>query len=260
MKSRPSTPRRKRAMTRDHPSYTDRQLSEAMDARVINAVASNPTIWSQCAIIITYDETDGEWDHVAPHPLLWSKRTFLTALRVPLILISPSPRTHVVSHVEGDHNSVIETINYIFGLPALAAFQRSAGASGRQFFLLQRVYSRIGALRVSANIPGTKRYRDVDIEQPSIRLRSVPPERRRAASSGLPCYYFGLCCQLVSPLRRRWVRGHRGGPNRCKPDNRKRHSQRLQSAAEHLSHHFPLGRSDVWRPVAKRHGPGRKLV
>lgn len=113
----------------DHPSYTDRQLSEAMDARVINAVASNPKIWSQCAIIITYDETDGEWDHVQPRILSYGPNGLLArGSRVPLLLISPYARTHAVSHVEGDHNSVIETINYIFGLPALASLPDEAQA------------------------------------------------------------------------------------------------------------------------------------
>jgi phospholipase C len=113
----------------DHPGYTDKQLSEAMAARVINAVASNPTIWSQSAIIITYDETDGEWDHVAPRILSYGPNGLLArGSRVPLILISPYSRTHVVSHVEGDHNAVIETINYIFGLPALASLPDEAQA------------------------------------------------------------------------------------------------------------------------------------
>ena len=111
----------------DHPAYTDRQLTEAMAARVINAVASNPKIWSQCAIIITYDETDGLWDHVSPRVLSYGPKGLLArGSRVPLILISPYARTHVVSHVEGDHNSVIETINYIFGLPALASLPDEA--------------------------------------------------------------------------------------------------------------------------------------
>ena len=113
----------------DHPGYTDRQLSEAMAARVINAVASNPKIWSQSAIIITYDETDGQWDHVSPRILSYGPNGLLArGSRVPLILISPYARTHVVSHVEGDHNSVIETINYIFGLPALASLPDEAKA------------------------------------------------------------------------------------------------------------------------------------
>jgi Phosphoesterase family len=49
-------------------------------------------------------------------------------IRVPLIVISPYARVHAVSHVEGDHNAVIETINAIFGLPALASLPDEAEA------------------------------------------------------------------------------------------------------------------------------------
>ncbi|MGC9194724.1 MAG: phospholipase C [Syntrophobacteraceae bacterium] len=113
----------------DHPAYSDRQLSEAMAARVINAIASHGPIWRRCAIIIAYDETDGQWDHVPPRLLSYGPNGLISrGSRVPLILISPYARTHVVSHVEGDHNSVIETINYIFGLPALAKLPDEAQA------------------------------------------------------------------------------------------------------------------------------------
>ncbi len=40
----------------DHPAYSDRQISEAMAARVINMVAGNEELWKQSAIIVTYDE------------------------------------------------------------------------------------------------------------------------------------------------------------------------------------------------------------
>lgn len=114
----------------DHPAYTDRQLSEAMAARTINAIASNPEIWQQSAIIITYDESDGFYDHVPPRILSYGPDglPLSRGIRVPLILISPYARTHAVSHVEGDHNSVIETINTIFGLPALASLPDEAQA------------------------------------------------------------------------------------------------------------------------------------
>ena len=102
---------------------------------MINAIASNPKIWKQCAIIITYDESDGLYDHVPPRIRAYgpdSPSTDLVPLsrgiRVPLILISPYARTHAVSHVEGDHNAVIETINAIFGLPALASLPDEAQA------------------------------------------------------------------------------------------------------------------------------------
>ncbi|WP_341531279.1 alkaline phosphatase family protein [Nostoc sp. UHCC 0302] len=114
----------------DHPGYTDRQLSEAMAARVINAIASRPNLWRQSAIIITYDESDGFYDHVPPRILSYGPDglPLSRGIRVPLILISPYARTHAVSHVEGDHNSVIETINTIFGLPPLASLPDEAQA------------------------------------------------------------------------------------------------------------------------------------
>ncbi|MEH2378092.1 MAG: alkaline phosphatase family protein [Nostoc sp.] len=114
----------------DHPGYTDRQLSEAMAARAINAIASNPKLWQQSAIIITYDESDGFYDHVPPRILSYGPDglPLSRGVRVPLILISPYARTHAVSHVEGDHNSVIETINTIFNLPALASLPDEAQA------------------------------------------------------------------------------------------------------------------------------------
>ncbi len=40
--------------------------------------------------------------------------------RIPMIVISPYARAHAVSHAEGDHNAVIETIEALFDLPALA--------------------------------------------------------------------------------------------------------------------------------------------
>jgi phospholipase C len=107
----------------DHPAYTDRQISESMAARVINAVADRPEIWNQSVIIINYDESDGYYDHVPPHILSYGPDGLPLArgIRVPTILISPYARAHVVSHAEGDHNAVIETIEAIFDLPPLSS-------------------------------------------------------------------------------------------------------------------------------------------
>jgi phospholipase C len=106
----------------DHPSYTDRQISEAMAARLINLVAGNADLWRQSMIIITYDESDGFYDHVPPRVQSYGPDGLLLSrgARIPLIVISPYARTHVVSHAEGDHNAVIETINALFDLPPLA--------------------------------------------------------------------------------------------------------------------------------------------
>ncbi len=114
----------------DHPSYSDRQISEAMAARVINAVASNPQIWRQSAIIITYDESDGFYDHVPPRIQSYGPDglPLSRGLRVPLIVISPFSKVHAISDIEGDHNAVIQTINEIFDLPPLASLPDEAQA------------------------------------------------------------------------------------------------------------------------------------
>jgi len=49
----------------DHPAYSDAQISEAMVAEAINKIANSP-YWSQCAIIITWDDSEGDYDHVQP--------------------------------------------------------------------------------------------------------------------------------------------------------------------------------------------------
>ena len=118
----------------DHPGYTDRQISEAMAARVVNAIASNKELWKQSAIVITYDESDGFYDHVPPRILSYGPDglPLSRGIRIPLIVISPYSRTHIVSHVEGDHNAIIETINAIFSLPSLATLpdEQQALATG----------------------------------------------------------------------------------------------------------------------------------
>ena len=106
----------------DHPGYSDRQISESAAARIVNAIAKHPDIWRQSAIIITYDESDGFYDHVRPRILSYGPDGLPLArgIRVPLILISPYARAHATSHAEGDHNAIIETINDIFKRPALS--------------------------------------------------------------------------------------------------------------------------------------------
>jgi phospholipase C len=114
----------------DHPSYSDHQLTEAMNARVVNAIASNPKLWSESAIVITYDESDGLYDHVPPQILSYGPDGLPLArgVRIPLLLISPYARAGAVSHAEGDHNAIIETINTIFGLPPLSSLPEESAA------------------------------------------------------------------------------------------------------------------------------------
>lgn len=113
----------------DHPGYSDTQISEALLANNINAIAGSK-YWSQSAIIITYDETDGLYDHTRP-----SIRSFDpqgNALdqgpRIPAIVISPYARVHAISHEPSEHGSIIKFIDRLFNLTPLAELPDEAAA------------------------------------------------------------------------------------------------------------------------------------
>jgi len=105
----------------DHPGYSDQQISEAFAARAINDIANSP-YWSQSAIIITYDETDGFYDHVSPK----RRNTFgdgsplAAGPRIPTLVISPYAAAGKISHRYSEHGSVIKFINELKGLVPLA--------------------------------------------------------------------------------------------------------------------------------------------
>jgi phospholipase C len=105
----------------DHPGYSDQQISEALAAKAINAITNSP-YWPESAIIITYDETDGFYDHVSPE----SRNTYADGSllaagpRIPTILISPYARAGTISHRYSEHGSVIKFINELYGLVPLA--------------------------------------------------------------------------------------------------------------------------------------------
>jgi phospholipase C len=118
----------------DHASYSDHQISEALAAKAINDIAISP-YWSESAIIITYDETDGLYDHVAPE--LRTKFVDGSPLeagpRIPAIVISPYAKAGKISHRYSEHGSVIKFINALFGLVPLAALPNEV--AGRQMGL-----------------------------------------------------------------------------------------------------------------------------
>jgi phospholipase C len=105
----------------DHPGYSDTQISEALLAEEINAIAASP-YWSQSAIIIAYDESDGLYDHAQPR--IRSHDTAGLPLeqgpRIPAIVISPYAVAHGVSHVPSEHSSIIKFVDELFHLIPLA--------------------------------------------------------------------------------------------------------------------------------------------
>lgn len=105
----------------DHPGYSDAQISEAMVAEAINKIAASP-YWKDSAIIITWDDSEGDYDNVPPplRSLDPQGRVLSDGPRVPFLLISPFAKTHTVEHSVGDQASVVKFVDTLFDLTPLA--------------------------------------------------------------------------------------------------------------------------------------------
>jgi len=101
----------------EHPGYTNVVRGQQHVADIVRAV-QNSNIWNTCAIIVTYDENGGRWDHVTP-PVRddgWG-----TGVRVPAIVISPLARDGYIDHREYETVSILKLLEFRFHLAPLAA-------------------------------------------------------------------------------------------------------------------------------------------
>ncbi len=105
----------------DHPAYSDSQISEALIAKTVNAIARSK-YWPESAIIITWDDSEGDYDHVPPTIRHTGPDGSVTGdgPRVPLILISPYAYTGAIVQTQGSHASVVKFADRLFDLPPLA--------------------------------------------------------------------------------------------------------------------------------------------
>ena len=105
----------------DHPGYSDAQISEQLLADEVNAIAASP-YWKDSAIIISYDETDGMYDHQAvPSRVNDPEGNPLEpASRIPTIVISPYGKSHVLVGQNSEHSSIIKFIDKLVNLTPLA--------------------------------------------------------------------------------------------------------------------------------------------
>ncbi len=104
----------------DHPGESDQQVAEADVAALVNLIARSK-YWSQSAIVITWDDPGGYWDHVPPPQWLICPdgHPCGNGQRVPLLLISPYARNGVV-HEYDDQASVIKFAEHLFDRTPLA--------------------------------------------------------------------------------------------------------------------------------------------
>lgn len=108
----------------DHPGIgdSDHMVGEAFVATFVNAIARSK-YWKDSAIVITWDDAGGYYDHVPPPQFerCSDGKPCGDGPRVPLILISPYAKSGAIVHELGDTSSVVRLAEAIFGLPSLAS-------------------------------------------------------------------------------------------------------------------------------------------
>jgi phospholipase C len=90
-------------------------------AAIVNAIGTSP-YWANTAIIITWDDWGGWYDHVAPKVVndgvSWGSG-YVYGFRVPLIVLSPYAKAAYISHATHDFGSILKFIETTFNLPSL---------------------------------------------------------------------------------------------------------------------------------------------
>jgi len=101
------------AQESDH-AGSNQGLGPAWVASIVNSIG-NSQYWDNTAIIITWDDWGGWYDHVPPTII----NSYEYGFRVPLIIVSPYARQGYVSHVTHDFGSILSFIEGVFQLPSL---------------------------------------------------------------------------------------------------------------------------------------------
>jgi len=111
----------------DHPPASICQ-GQNWAAESINAIMQSK-FWKSTAIILTWDDFGGFYDHVAP-PI---QSNVSLGPRVPTIVISPYARPHFISRAEYSFSSILKFQEDVFHLPRLNSHDRSAASLSQAF-------------------------------------------------------------------------------------------------------------------------------
>jgi len=85
--------------------------------------------WQSSAIIVTWDEYGGFYDHVAPPRV----DGFGYGFRVPTLVISPWVFPNHIDHTQYDFGSLLKLVEQVFGLSSLGARDAQANSMMGEF-------------------------------------------------------------------------------------------------------------------------------
>jgi phospholipase C len=103
-----------------HPASSKLDLFEGFVKKVVDLVQGNPDLWSDTAILVTFDESGGYYDSGYIQPLDF----FGDGPRIPLIVVSPFSVGGRISHDYTDHVSILKFIEKNWGLKPVTTRSR----------------------------------------------------------------------------------------------------------------------------------------
>lgn len=142
----------------DHPPASI-CVGEGWTVKVINAIMRSK-LWLHTAIILTWDDFGGFFDHVAPPRLDYSS----FGPRVPTIVISPYSRAGHIDDSQMDFSSMLHFVEQNWHLPSLNQRDRTAGSMLGSFNFHQHPLHPVilkpricpkSAYRISSRLVGT---------------------------------------------------------------------------------------------------------
>jgi acid phosphatase len=103
----------------EHPGYASEHNGSSHLVDLIKAIESGPQAKST-AIVVTYDEFGGQWDHVSPPTGRGVSDRFGPGTRIPALIVSPKlPGRFSVDRASHDTTSILATIEHRYGLAPL---------------------------------------------------------------------------------------------------------------------------------------------
>ncbi|WP_329371978.1 phospholipase C, phosphocholine-specific [Streptomyces sp. NBC_00669] len=160
-------------------------------SQVLDALTSDPEVWSRTALLITYDENDGYFDHVVPPyaaapgqgastvdtslelfpgDATYAPGPYGLGQRVPMIVVSPWSTGGYVCSETFDHTSVLRFIERRFGVrePQISPWRRAVCGDLTSAFDFSLTHDR------PAHLPGTDGYQPPDSDRHDSYV-PVPP-------------------------------------------------------------------------------------
>jgi len=108
------------ALTDSHPGMSTPPLFEGLVRKVVESVRSNPALWADTVILITFDESGGYYDSGYIQPIDF----FGDGPRTVMIAVSPFAKPGHVDHTYADHASILKFIERNWGLGPLSSRSR----------------------------------------------------------------------------------------------------------------------------------------